>query len=162
MTTTTTPLTAKESAYLAAHQLGRLATIGPDGSPHVVPVSYRFNPDATIDIGGPNLGTSQNYRNAQREPRVAFVVDDTTPDDEPIFRPKVGRGIHIRGRAEALADHDPPGLASPGLFSREIIRIHPESRSSAGTSTLPGRGCGSSQTVADGCRQPPTPTAIGI
>jgi pyridoxamine 5'-phosphate oxidase family protein len=126
MTTTTTPLTAKESAYLAAHQLGRLATIGPDGSPHVVPVSYRFNPDATIDIGGPNLGTSQKYRNAQREPRVAFVVDDTTPDDEPIFRPKVGRGIHIRGRAEALADHDPPGLASPGLFSREIIRIHPE------------------------------------
>jgi len=62
----------------------------------------------------------------QRNPRAAFVVDDTTPDDEPEFRPGVGRGVHIRGRAEALADQDPPGLASPGLFSREIIRIHPE------------------------------------
>jgi pyridoxamine 5'-phosphate oxidase family protein len=126
MTTKTTLFTAKEAQYLAAHKLGRLATVGPDGSPHVVPVAYRFNPDATIDIGGPNLGSSHKYRNVQRDPRVAFVVDDTTPDDEPEFRPRVGRGIHLRGQAEALADQDPPGLASPGLFSREIIRIHPE------------------------------------
>jgi pyridoxamine 5'-phosphate oxidase family protein len=126
MTADTKPLTAKESAYLAAHQLGRLATIGADGSPHVVPVAFRFNPDAMIDIGGPNLGSSQKYRNVQRDPRVAFVVDDTTPDDEPEFRPGVGRGIHIRGRAEALTNQDPPGLATPGLFSREIIRIHPQ------------------------------------
>jgi pyridoxamine 5'-phosphate oxidase family protein len=126
MTAHMKPLTAKESAYLAAHQLGRLATIGADGSPHVVPVAFHFNPDATIDIGGPNLGSSQKYRNVQRDPRVAFVVDDTTPDDEPEFRPGVGRGIHIRGRAEALTNQDPPGLATPGLFSREIIRIHPQ------------------------------------
>jgi pyridoxamine 5'-phosphate oxidase family protein len=124
--TAKTPFTAKEAQYLAAHPLGRLATIGADGSPHVVPVAFRFNADATIDIGGPNLSTSQKYRNVQRHPWVAFVVDDTTPDDEPEFRPRVGRGIHIRGRAETLTDRDPPGLASPGLFSREIIRIHPE------------------------------------
>jgi hypothetical protein len=46
-------LSAKERNYLSSHQLRRLATIRADGSPHVVPVSFRFNADGTIDIGGP-------------------------------------------------------------------------------------------------------------
>jgi pyridoxamine 5'-phosphate oxidase family protein len=115
--------------YLSAHQLGRLATIGADGNPHVIPVGYRFNSDATIDIGGPRMGTSQKYRNVQRDPRVAFVVDDTTPGDELEFRPDVGRGVEVRGRAEALADQDPPGLATPGLVQQ---KDHPHTRRTGG------------------------------
>lgn len=124
--THTDVFTARESAYLAEHRLGHLATVGADGGPHVVPLAYRFNDDATIDIGGPNLGRSRKYRNVRHEPRVAFVIDDTTPDDEPNFRAGVGRGVEVRGRAETLTDQDPPALATPGLFSRELIRIHPE------------------------------------
>jgi pyridoxamine 5'-phosphate oxidase family protein len=33
--------------YFGSQQLGRLATIGQDGMPHVVPVAYRYNPEAT-------------------------------------------------------------------------------------------------------------------
>ena len=55
-----------ERDYLASHQLGRLATIRADGSPDVVPVGYRFNLDGTIDIGGPNMGSSPKYQNVQR------------------------------------------------------------------------------------------------
>src|SRR2546426_4357720 len=96
--------TARASRYLSEHQFGHLGTAGADGGPHVVPVGFSFNADATIDIGGPNMGSSQKFRNVQRSPRVAFVVDDTTPDDDPDFRPGVGRGIQIRGYPEALAD----------------------------------------------------------
>jgi pyridoxamine 5'-phosphate oxidase family protein len=36
----------------------------------------------------------------------------------------VGRGLELRGRAEALRGAEPPGLGA-GLFSDEVIRIHP-------------------------------------
>ena len=47
------------------------------------------------------------------------------PDGPGAFRPGVGRGIELRGTAEALRGHRPPEFGT-GLFSDEIIRIHPE------------------------------------
>jgi hypothetical protein len=46
--------TEKEREYLLSGvRLGRLATVGSDGTPHVVPTAFRYNPDHdTIDIGG--------------------------------------------------------------------------------------------------------------
>jgi hypothetical protein len=43
-----------EREYLSSGVLlGRLATVGPDGAPHVVPTSFRYNSQHdTIDIGG--------------------------------------------------------------------------------------------------------------
>jgi hypothetical protein len=73
-----------------------------------------------------NLATSQKFRDVERNARVAFVIDDTTPDDESEFKAGVGRGIEIRGCAEALREQELPSLAPPGFFSREVIRIHPE------------------------------------
>ncbi|HEY7487206.1 MAG TPA: PPOX class F420-dependent oxidoreductase [Streptosporangiaceae bacterium] len=118
-------LTGRERGYLATHRRGCLATIGPDGGPDVVPVAYRLNGDGTIDIGGPRLSTSRKFRNVAARPRVAFVVDDTVPDGPGPFRPGVGRGLELRGRAEALRGVEPPGLGG-GMFSDEVIRIHPE------------------------------------
>jgi pyridoxamine 5'-phosphate oxidase family protein len=44
---------AAEIAYLRSQQLGRLATVGPNAQPHVVPVGFRYNPlEDSIDIGG--------------------------------------------------------------------------------------------------------------
>jgi pyridoxamine 5'-phosphate oxidase family protein len=117
--------TEKEREYLAAHQLGRLATIGPDDGPDVVPVGYRFNPDGTIDIGGPRLSTSRKFHNVEARPRAAFVVDDTVPEGSGPFRAGVGRGIEVRGRAEALVGVEPPELGGD-MFSNEVVRIHPD------------------------------------
>jgi len=114
----------RERDYLASHKLGRLATIHADGSPRVVPVGYWLNDDGTMDIGGPRMGDSQKFRNIQRDPRVTLVIDDTTPDTDTEFTPGLGRGIQIRGRAEALTGHRLP--SAPAFFSSEIIRIHPE------------------------------------
>jgi pyridoxamine 5'-phosphate oxidase family protein len=38
--------TEAETAYLDSQMLCRLATVGADGRPHVVPVGYRYNPGA--------------------------------------------------------------------------------------------------------------------
>ena len=37
--------TDAEREYLSSATLGRIATVGPDGQPHVVPVTFAFNAD---------------------------------------------------------------------------------------------------------------------
>src|SRR5713226_9087797 len=52
--------TPAEITYLQSQRLARVATSGPGGQPHVVPVSFRYNPDEdTIDVGG------HGFRNAR-------------------------------------------------------------------------------------------------
>ncbi|MFC4893365.1 PPOX class F420-dependent oxidoreductase [Streptosporangium amethystogenes subsp. fukuiense] len=71
--------TDAELKYLVDQPLGRLATIDPTGAPQVNPVTFRINLDTgTIDIGGPAFTRSRKFRNAQRDARVSFVVDDET------------------------------------------------------------------------------------
>ena len=50
-----------ERAYLSGgRQLGRLATVGADGTPHVVPVGWLYNAARdTIDITGYELERSK-------------------------------------------------------------------------------------------------------
>jgi len=40
------PFTEKEIEYLRRQRLGRLATVGADGSPHIVPVGFRLDAEA--------------------------------------------------------------------------------------------------------------------
>ncbi len=92
--------TDAEVAYLQGQRLGRLATVDPAGQPHVVPVAFRYNPDQdTIDIGGHGFARRKKYRDVQRNPRVAFVVDDLASVDP--WRPRM---IEIRGEAEILSE----------------------------------------------------------
>jgi pyridoxamine 5'-phosphate oxidase family protein len=110
--------TASELAYLAEQKLGRLATKAPDGALQNNPVGYFVNAaEGYIDIGGHGMGASRKFHNVQAEPQVSLVVDDLSTEHGWQVR-----GVEIRGRAEAIADAQPP---MPG-FSREIIRIHPE------------------------------------
>jgi pyridoxamine 5'-phosphate oxidase family protein len=110
--------TPAEIAYLSSQRLGRLATVGPDGQPHVVPVSFRYNPALdTIDIGGHDFAKRKKFRDVGRNPRVAFVVDDVASIDP--WRP---RGIEIRGTAEMLASGGTEIMAS---FDPEMFRIRP-------------------------------------
>ena len=110
--------TPAEITYLQSQRLGRLATVGPDGQPHVVPVGFRYNPELdTIDIGGHDFAKRKKYRDVQRNPRVAFVVDDLASVSP--WRPRM---IEIRGVAEVLGSGGEQVI--PG-FDREMFRIHP-------------------------------------
>jgi pyridoxamine 5'-phosphate oxidase family protein len=103
--------TPAELRYLAGgQQLGRIATVGADGTPHVVPVAFIYNAARdTIDVGGSELGRTKKFRDVERIGRVAIVVDDLASTD-----PWHPRGIEIRGRGEAIA------------LPTALIRIHPE------------------------------------
>jgi len=95
--------TEAEAEYLDSQPLGRLATVGPDGRPHVTPVGVFYDPETrTIVIGGhagTNMAASKKFRDARRCPDVAFVVDDLASMD-----PWTPRFIEIRGRAETHTD----------------------------------------------------------
>lgn len=104
-----------ELAYLAEGKLGRLATIDPAGFPHVVPIGWSHHPELdTIDIGGRNPESTQKFHNAQREPKVAFVVDDVLPPWKP-------RCVMVRGTAQIV-----PAGAGGDPTAGALIRITPE------------------------------------
>jgi pyridoxamine 5'-phosphate oxidase family protein len=110
--------TEQEIEYLRSQRLGRIATAGPDGQPHVVPVSFRYNAEQdSIDIGGHAFATRKKYRDVLANPRVAFVVDDLTSVNP--WRP---RGIEVRGRAEVL---DKGGEALGPGFDSQMFRVRP-------------------------------------
>ena len=111
--------TAAEVAYLQSQRLARIATAGTDGQPHVVPVSFRYNPDEdTIDVGGHGFAGRKKYRDVQRNPRVAVVIDDLASVDP--WRPRM---IEIRGQATIL----PTGGDAVGRgFDPEMFRVRPK------------------------------------
>ncbi|HEY1237111.1 MAG TPA: PPOX class F420-dependent oxidoreductase [Solirubrobacterales bacterium] len=105
--------TPNELEYLAERRperLGRIATVGKDGTPHVVPVGWRLNDELdTIDVGGMNFARTKKFRDARRSGRASIVIDDLVSTD-----PWQPRGIEIRGRAQAIEGERP------------LVRIHPE------------------------------------
>jgi pyridoxamine 5'-phosphate oxidase family protein len=112
--------TPAEIEYLRGQTLGRLATVGPDGQPHVVPMTYWLNAEQdTIDIGGINFGASKKWRDVQGNDRVTFLVDDTLTD------PMRARAVEVRGRAELFNEGGPRINPRFPNFAEEFIRIHP-------------------------------------
>jgi pyridoxamine 5'-phosphate oxidase family protein len=107
--------TQREVEYLRDQRLGRLATVGASGRPHVVPAGSRVNPELGVaDVVGRNLGQTRKFRDAGETGRVALVVDDVLP-------PWRTRGVEVRGRAEVFGE----GEAAGAGFGGELIRIFP-------------------------------------
>jgi pyridoxamine 5'-phosphate oxidase family protein len=104
---------AAERAFLqdgGRRRLGRLATVGADGTPHVVPVGWRYDAERdAIEVGGHDLTRTKKFRDVARSGRAAIVIDDLASVDP--WRP---RAVEVRGQAETVTDPVP------------IIRIHPE------------------------------------
>jgi pyridoxamine 5'-phosphate oxidase family protein len=109
--------TPEEIAYLQSQRLARIATSA-NGQPHVVPLAFRYNPETdTIDVGGHDFAKRKKYRDVQKNPRVALVIDDLASIDP--WRPRM---IEIRGEADIL----PSGGESVGPgFDAEMFRIQP-------------------------------------
>jgi pyridoxamine 5'-phosphate oxidase family protein len=105
-----------EIEYMAGQRLGRIATVGADGQPHVVPTSFRYNADEdAIDVGGLRMSQTKKTRDAQRTGRASIVIDDVLPPWQP-------RMIEVRGTAEVLPAG---GKAFGDNFEDTIVRIRP-------------------------------------
>lgn len=97
--------------------------MAPDGTPHVVPVGWRYNRALdTIDIGGRDpdeFVATAKFRRVQTNPRVGFVVDDVLPPWRP-------RCVTVSGTAEAIDTADVSGDRTT------LIRITPATVTSRG------------------------------
>jgi pyridoxamine 5'-phosphate oxidase family protein len=80
---------AAELDFLRSQRIGRFATVGPSGWPHVAPVMYAVDDDGALefDVDGVKL------RNLAHESRTAIVVDAMGPK----------RGVAIQGHARLIA-----------------------------------------------------------
>jgi pyridoxamine 5'-phosphate oxidase family protein len=105
-----------EIEYMAGQRLGRIATVGADGQPHVVPTTFRYNAEQdAIDVGGLRMSQTKKTRDVQRTGRASIVIDDVLPPWQP-------RMIEVRGTAEVIASG---GKAFGDNFEDTIVRIRP-------------------------------------
>ena len=104
-----------EIAYLRTVPMARLATLGPDAQPDVVPVACEFDGADFWVGGGETVLRTRKVRNvAAGRRRVALVVDDL-----PSFDPFVARGIRVYGVADDPVERT--GMVGPGWF----VRVRP-------------------------------------
>ncbi len=132
--------TDAELEFLSSQRLGRLATVGADDMPHVVPVAVFYDPDAEALVIGADaqfgeavMTSSKKFRDAQRRPKVAIVVDDPGP-----------RILEVRGDAAThLAGGEDVGtrVGAPFRFVPAWIAVRPRRIVAVG---INGGGFGSS------------------
>ena len=110
--------TQAEIEYLNSQRLGRMATVGADGQPHIIPVTFVYNAaEDALDIGGLRFGAGKKWRDAQQNPRVTFLVDDSTG--------RSARALEVRAIAEL---HDSGGeTINPRFpkFAPQFFRLRP-------------------------------------
>jgi pyridoxamine 5'-phosphate oxidase family protein len=117
-----------EIAYLQSQTMGRLASIGTDGRPHLTPLTYHFNAtEDAIDLGGVDFGNTKKWRDMLQNPRVAFLVDDASPDGAHAIEIRGDAEPHFRG-GESINPRFPN-------FKPEFVRVRPRRIVSWGVET---------------------------
>ena len=82
-------------AVLDGPNIAHVATVLPDGGPHVVPTWVATRGDRIVFLTGPG---SRKARNLERDPRVALSVADA---DSPTLM------VHVRGHVVERLEGDP-------------------------------------------------------
>ncbi|MDQ3462165.1 MAG: TIGR03618 family F420-dependent PPOX class oxidoreductase [Actinomycetota bacterium] len=95
----TLDLPAETLAFLSERHLAALTTLRPDGSPHVVPVGFAYDPDARL-VRVITLAASTKVRNLRASPGSRAVVCQVDG----------GRWLTLEGRA--VVTDDPARVAA--------------------------------------------------
>jgi PPOX class probable F420-dependent enzyme len=88
-------------ARLTAARVARLATIDPDGRPHLVPIVFAFGGDtlySAVDRKPKRSRTLRRIENARARPDVTVLVDHYDEDWRRLW------WFRLRGRARVLDD----------------------------------------------------------
>jgi PPOX class probable F420-dependent enzyme len=83
-------------SFLAAARKLQIASINPDGTPHLVTMYYAF---LDGDLAFWTYGKAQKTVNLRRDPRITCLVEDGVAYNEL-------RGVSIYGEAELIEDYD--------------------------------------------------------
>ena len=84
---------------LTAAPVARLATIDPDGRPHLVPIVFAIDGDtlySAVDSKPKRSTTLRRIENARERPRVTILVDHYEDDWSGLW------WLRLRGRARVL------------------------------------------------------------
>ena len=120
-----------EVAFIRSQPLVRMATLGPDEQPDVVPLACEFDGEFFWIGGGETFVLTRKVRNivAGRR-RVALIFDDL-----PSFDPFIARSLRVYGVADDPVERDGiPALdGTSGSCRRSrgagIWRVNPSARS---------------------------------
>jgi len=95
-------------AFLEEQRIVQVATVGPKGRPHVVPLWYVVRGG---ELGSWTYAASQKARNLERDPRATLSIDDGVQYDEL-------RGVMLE--CDVTIDREPGRVAERGfeLFER--------------------------------------------
>ena len=107
--------------FLAAERTCRVASVGPDGSPHVTPLWFAWDGTA---LWLNSIVRSQRWSDLQRDNRVSVIVDTGGPFTE------------LRGAAEVVGEVPRAGEPVPELEAPEQLfadkyaggRVHHDGR----------------------------------
>ena len=110
--------TDEEIAYLRSQPLARLATVGDDEQPDVIPVALEYD-GTDFWVGGPGevILKTRKFRNVLAgHVKVALVVDDLLSPD-----PFIARGIRIYGDADGPVERT--GMVGPGYYLHVVPTV---------------------------------------
>lgn len=102
---------AEALSRLGSARVGRIATVRPDGRPHVVPFVFAVVEDETaarvywvVDRKPKRSSSLQRLRNLERDPAVEIVVDGYDEDWDRLWWVRAsGNGRVVDGAAERAA-----------------------------------------------------------
>ena len=129
--------TEQASAFVAAARVGHLATVRPDGSPHVVPICFAFDGEtlfSVIDLKPKRAGPEslQRIRNITAHPAATLLIDHYAEDWSRLGfvmvtgRADVLRNGEVRDKAIGLLREKYPQYGEMDLDGRPVIRLVPE------------------------------------
>jgi hypothetical protein len=114
-------------AFLGEERTCRVATVGADGAPHVVPLWFVWDGER---LWLNSLVRSQRWADVQRDPRVSLVVDAGVDFAEL-------RGVEVSGTAHVVGEVPRQGEPQPAVA--EIERAFGAKYSPNGEFTVDGR-----------------------
>ena len=112
--------TAELRERFASCSVARLATVRPDGSPHLVPVVFAVSGDTVwfaVDAKPKRTTQLQRLTNLRREPRCALLADHYEEDWSRLW------WVRADGMGTVVDD---PDAGDPGLAA--LVERHPQYR----------------------------------
>lgn len=101
-------LTEEETrTRLADARVARLATVGGDGQPHLVPVTFAVDGDliyTAVDFKPKKSANLRRLRNIRENPRVALLVDHYTEEWDGLWWVRVDGWASVVEDEQALQD----------------------------------------------------------
>ena len=99
------PLTESQAKFLTDARIARLATAGPDGQPHVIPVCFSYDGDAIYIVLDQKPKTVEltrlrRVRNILSNPQASLVVDHYDENWQEL------RYVLVTARAELLSGEE--------------------------------------------------------